>query len=242
VAGQSERRGAARRGRDPGDVHGGDHARRAVPIVEEIPVDDFLHGDERIARRLRHPQQIAAAADEDVALAVGARGVEERDVGMDRRHDEDPVAGGERVVDHLPVGAVGEEVGADHPAQRHERHALDAGEQARVNRGTGRVEHAQAAVAHRLREPRRGAVLAERDRRGLDRRDAARADQNVGLDAARRQADEVQPLRAAPHERARRRDRDAEGIVRYRDLLAVGDRGSELVQRTEEDWRHERGL
>jgi hypothetical protein len=104
---------------------------------------------------------------------------------------------------------VGEEVGADHPAQRHERHALDAGEQAGVNRGTGRVHHPQAAVTDGLRESRRGAVLAERDRRGLDRRDAARADQHVGLDAARRQADEVQPLRAAPHERARRRNRDA---------------------------------
>ena len=233
MAGKPERRGPARRSRDPRDVHGRNHARRAVALVEQVAIDDFLDGDECLARRLRHAQQIAAAADEDVALAVGARGVEERDVGMDRRHDEDPVAGGERVVDHLPVGAVGEEVGPDHPAQRHERHALDAGEQTRVNRGTGRVEHAQAAVAHRLREPRRGAVLAERDRRGLDRRDAARADQNVGLDAARRQADEVQPLHAAPYDRARRRDRDAERIVRYRELRAVGDRCGELVQRAE---------
>ena len=81
--------------------------------------------------------------------------------------DYDRVAVGERIVDDPPVGTNGENVGAENPAQRHERHALLGGLKGGVQRRAGGLAHLDAAVEHRIGETRRRAELAKAHRRGF---------------------------------------------------------------------------
>ena len=85
--------------------------------------------------------ELALAPDPDIAVPVGHRRVEQRDIGLDRRQQHDRVVVAERIVDHLPVRPVLEHVGADQSAQRHERHALLGGLEAGVQRRAGRILH-----------------------------------------------------------------------------------------------------
>ena len=78
---------------------------------------------------------------------------------------------------------------------------------------------------------RRRAELAEADGRGFQRLDAAGADQQIGLQARRRQRDEVQPLDAAPDQRARRFHRHAGHFARHHQQAAVRDRRERFVDR-----------
>ena len=179
---------------------------------------------------MRHGHELAAPPDEDIPLAIGERGVEQRDVGLDRGKRHDAVAGLEGVLDDLPILAMREEVASQNAAQRHEGEAFDGGLKRRVDRGTSRVLERDLAAAHRLDEARRRPKFAERHGRGLDDVDRARADQQFGLKPAHRNADEMEMLHPAPDEGARRRHGRARIIGRHRELRAIGDGGGEIVQ------------
>ena len=101
---------------------------------------------------------------EHVAGAVRHAGMEQRDVRLDRRQQHDRIVIAERIVDHAPVRPVLEDVGADQPAQRHERHALLGRLHGGVERRAGRVLHADGPAEDRGGEARRRAELAEADR------------------------------------------------------------------------------
>ena len=103
-------RGAIDRGRV---VHG--------RILEQPGILDMLDRYERGRGRMRHDHELAAHADPDIALHVGALGVEQGDVGADRRHHDDRVVRRERIVDDFPVRPHAQEVGADNAADRQER-------------------------------------------------------------------------------------------------------------------------
>src|SRR5262249_56256975 len=79
--------------------------------------------------------------------------------------------------------AVRERVRADEPAQRHERHALLCRLKGGVQRRAGRVLHLDRARGDGGGEARRRAELGEADGGGLDRVDAAGADEEIGLQA-----------------------------------------------------------
>ena len=72
-------------------------------------------------------------------------------------------------------------------------------------------------------EARRRPEFAEADGGGLERLDAAGADQQVGLQARGRQRDQMQAPDAAPDQRARRRHGHARHVARHRQHAAVGD-------------------
>ena len=130
---------------------------------------------------MRHGGELAVAADPDIARAIGERGVEQRDIGPDRRQEHDRIVLAEGVVQNFPVRALRDEVGADQPAQRHERNALFRRLERGMQRGAGRVLDAERARGHGGGEARRRAEFAEAHRRGLDRLDAAGADEQLRL-------------------------------------------------------------
>ena len=142
---------------------------------------------------MRHDDKFALGADENIAEAVGERRVKQHDIGFERRqqHDRINIVGRTDCRD-LPVRPLRQHVGTDQAAQRHERHALLGRLELRVKRRTGGVQHADGAGEDRRRKARRRAEFAETDRGGLERGDAARADQDVGLQGRGRQRDQMQ--------------------------------------------------
>ena len=135
----------------------------------------------------------------------------------------------------FPVRPMRQHVRADQPAQRHERHALLGGLKLRMQRRAGGVHHADRAGEDRGGEARRRAEFAEADRGGLQRLDAAGADQQVRLQGRCRQRDQMQTLDAAPDQRPRRRHGDARSLARHRQHAAVGDRRERFVERAGDD-------
>src|SRR5262245_51989431 len=115
-------------------------------------------------------EQLAPAADEDIAEAVSHRGVKQRDIRLDCGQHNDRVSGLERIVDDLPVGAMSQHVAADQTAQRRERNPFLRGLQRRVDRGAGGLEHTYALLAQRCSEAWCCPELRESYRRGLDGR------------------------------------------------------------------------
>jgi hypothetical protein len=156
-------------------------------------------------------------------------GVEQREVGLDGGQQHDRVIVGEWVVDDAPVWPVPEDVGTDQPAQRDERHAFLG----RLHRGiegrTGRVLHGDRLPENGGGEARRRTELAEADRGGLQRLDAAGADQHVGLQGRGRKRHEMQALDATSDQRARRLHRHTGGFARHDDHRAVRDGGDGVV-------------
>ena len=75
--------------------------------------------------------------------------------------------------------------------------------------GQVRVPGLDRAGLDRGREARRRALLAEGHRGGLDAGDAARADQEVGLEAELWHADQLEAAGAAPDQRPHDRERAA---------------------------------
>ena len=211
---QRQRPGAARLDRDRLDIEAGQSAGGEQRIAQQIAVVNFLHGDDGLLRRMRHGDKFALGADENIAGAVGHRRVKQDDVGRERRQQHDRIVIAERIVDDFPVRPMRQHVGADQPAQRHERHALLGGLELRVQRRAGGVEHADRAGEDRGGEARRRAEFAEADGGGLQRLDAAGADQQIRLQGRGRQRDQMQPLDAAPDQRPRRRHWHARGLSR----------------------------
>ena len=143
------------------------------------------------------------------------------------------------IVDDLPVRPMREHVGADEPAQRHEGDAFFRRLERGMDRRAGRVLDGDAACRRRRREARRRSEFAEAHRRRLDRRDAAGADQQIGLQARGRQRDQVQPPDAAPDQRPRRRHGHARDVARHRQHAAVGDGGEGFVEGANDHvWSH----
>src|SRR5207237_4267529 len=83
-------------------------------------------------------------------------------------------------------------------------------------------------------EARRRAELAETYCRGLDRRDAASADQEVGLQARGRQRRQRELPHAAPDQRPSRRHCDARGLARHCQHAAIDDRRQGFVEGADE--------
>src|SRR6185437_15215681 len=114
LAGERQRPGAPRRHGDGLDIEGGEDAGRACLAGEEIAVMDALDGDDGLRRGMSHCRELAPAADPDIAGAVGHRRVEERDVGPDRRQQDDGIAAvGEGIVDDAPIRADLDQIGTD---------------------------------------------------------------------------------------------------------------------------------
>jgi hypothetical protein len=74
----------------------------------------------------------SSRADEDVAGAIGKRGVEQHNVRLQRRQQHDRVVIAERIIEDFPVGPVSQHIRADEAAQGHEWHALLGGLKLRV--------------------------------------------------------------------------------------------------------------
>ena len=80
-------------------------------------------------------------------------------------------------------------------------------------------------------EARRRTEFAQADRAGFQRRHAAGADQQIGLQARGRQRHQMQIFDAAPDQRARRRHRHARDLARHHQHAAVGDDAERVVER-----------
>ncbi len=179
---------------------------------------------------MRDGRQLAAAADPDVAVTIGQRRVEQPDVGLERRQQHDRIrVSCQRIVDDAPIVAVAQHVGADQAAQRHEGQALLGRLQRGVDRRAGRILDRDGAGLDRGGEARRWAVLPHGDRGGLDRGDAAGADQDVGLQAALRHRHQPETARPAAHQGPRRGDRHAGVVGRQRHQGAVWDLGGQGI-------------
>ena len=157
--------------------------------------------------------------------------MEQRDVRPDRRDQEQrSVAIG--IVDHAPVGAMRDQVRADHAAQRQERHALLGRLQARMDRRAGRIAHLDRPRPYGGNEARRRPVLVEGHRRRLDAAHAAGTDQEIGLEAQLRHADQVQIARATTNQSAHDRERAARIVGREGETGTVRNAGGEALNVT----------
>ena len=164
-----------------------------------------------------HAHQLAAHADPDVAVAIGERGVEQRDVGPDRRHEQDRIVRGEGIVDDPPVRPVAHQVRAEHAAQRHERHALLGRLQPGMDRGAGGVPDLDRTGRDRRDEPGCGARPRRESRRrprGCARRRRRSGDPPESRAAARRS--DADPWRRAGSGPERRRARSRNNRERAR--------------------------
>src|SRR5438105_995699 len=85
VIGKRERPSAFRRNRDRFDVKAPEGTGREQVIVEKASLVKLLHRHHRLCGGVRHGGELAVAADPDIALAIGERGVEQRDIGPDCR-------------------------------------------------------------------------------------------------------------------------------------------------------------
>ena len=172
---------------------------------------------------MRHQHQLAPHADPDVAGAIGERGMEQRDVRPDRRHQQDR--------SRWPKGlSITRQSGrwrtrSEPSTPRSGRNGTPFSAACRPAWIAGQVEVAQRdrAGPDRGDEARRRPVLAERDRRRLDAAHAAGADQEVGLEAQLRHADQVAgparrggSARAPPRARSRNSRAPAPGWRRPR--------------------------
>ncbi len=196
-------------------------------------VGNLFHRHQGAVGSVRHDQQLALAADEHVAEAIGEAGVEQREVGPNRSQDDDRIARLEGIVDHLPVVAIGQQVGAQEAAKWNERKPLLSCLQCRVDRRAGRIDHAQGALLERRDEPWRGTVLAERHGGGLEGANAACADEDVRLDSADGNAQQMQVADAAAHQLARGGHRYARRILGNGEQRTVRDRGGERFEAAE---------
>ena len=110
-------------------------------VLEEVGVDDAFDGYEDAAAGMGEGCELAAAADPDVAGAVGHGGVEGGELGGEGGEEEDEVGGGaEGVLLHDPVGAVRDEVAAEDAAEGHVGDALLGGLEHGVDGGAGGVD------------------------------------------------------------------------------------------------------
>ena len=237
MVGQAERPAAVRRHRDPVHIEARQSAGREHGIVEQIAVDELLHGDHGLCPRMGHGGELALAADPDIAGAVGHGRVHQHHVGLDRRQQHDRIVRAERIVDHPPVRPVNENVGADDAAQRHERHALLRRLERCMQSRAGRVLHADGRRRDRGDKPRRRSELAEAHGGCLEHADAAGADQEIGLQARGRQRHQMEVLHAAADQGACRFHRHAGDLARHRQHDAVADRRERLLDGLGDD-RH----
>ena len=178
---------------------------------------------------MRHQHQLAPHADPDVAGAIGHRGVKQGDIGANRGHQEERIVLPEGIVDHPPVGPVTHQVGADDAAQREEGDALLRGLQAGVDRRAGGIPELDRTGPDGGGEARRRTLLAEGHRGRLDAGRAARADQQIGLEAELRHADQLELPGAAPDQRADHGKRAAGVVRRQRQARAVRDAPGQIV-------------
>ena len=188
TAGETQGPGAAWRLGKRRDIEGRQGARRQRLVGQQVAGPHFLDGDESLPGRMSHGHELAARAEPHVAVLVGIGRVEERDIGPERRQQDDGIAAaiGKRIVDDVPVRPRAQKVGADEAAQRHEGHALLGRLERSVNRGAGGVADREPAAFDRCGEAGGVAELAEAHRRSLDGGDAARAHQEVRRDAGLR--------------------------------------------------------
>src|SRR5580704_7652842 len=76
MIGQRQRPGAARLDRNRFDIETRQRPGSEQRIAQQIAVVNFLHGDDRLLRRVRHGKEFALDADKDIAGAVGHRRME----------------------------------------------------------------------------------------------------------------------------------------------------------------------
>jgi hypothetical protein len=115
-----------------------------------------------------------------------------------------------------PVVAMPQDVGADQAPHRHEGRSLLRRHEAGVDRRAGRIADPDSARLHGFVEARRAACLAERHRARLDGPDEAGADELVDLEAAGRNANEMQAARPPFDDGPRQGHRDAGVVGRQR--------------------------
>ena len=153
---------------------------------------------------MRHAHQLAAHADPDVARTVGQRGVEQRHVGPDRRHEQDRIvasANGLSMTRQSGRWRTRSEPSTPRSGMNGTPFSAACSPAWIAGQVESRISIAPALIA----ATNRGAApcLAERHGGGLDALHAAGADQQIGLEAELRHADQMQIPGAAPDQRAR---------------------------------------
>src|SRR6185437_16181337 len=83
-----ERSGTARRHRDSLDIESRNGRRGHHLVGEQVAVMEPLNGGDAALRGMGESEEIAPAADPDIAVAVGQGRMEQRHVGPDRRQDD----------------------------------------------------------------------------------------------------------------------------------------------------------
>ena len=161
------------------------HAGREQLVLEHVARAQLLDRSRRRARGMRDGRELAAAADPDVArlVAPSARGTARRPARSRARRGSDPSRRRTGFARPASRPVIVHQVGTEHAAQRHERHALLG----RLQRGV----HAGQVASFTLISPfstasvKRGARPASPSDTALDSHfgDAARADQQVGATA-----------------------------------------------------------
>ena len=117
---------------------------------------------------MRHGDELALPADVNITFAIGQRCMKQRHVGPKRRQQHNRVVVAERIVDNFPVRAMGQQIRADQPAQRHERHAFFCRLKLRVQRRAGRVTHLDGTGQDGHGKARRRTEFAEADGRVVE--------------------------------------------------------------------------
>ncbi len=161
--------------------------------------------------------------------------MEDSDIGVDRRHQYDRVLRlGKRVVDDVPILAVGQDIGADQAPNRLKRVSLLRRQQTGMDGRACGVHQAYRAILHRLVEARRTARFAQRNGARFHRRDEAGTNELIDLESAGRNADKMQVAGAVLDDRLRHRHRYTRIINRKRELRARLDPACHRLQLTQQ--------
>src|SRR5262249_4065701 len=99
-----------------------------LEIRQQIAIPDIFYGRDRGVAGMAGENDIAAAANPDIAKPVAPGRVEEENIRLDGRHQHHWIATAlERIVDHTPILAMLQHVGAEKPTHRAKRGAFLAG-------------------------------------------------------------------------------------------------------------------
>ena len=223
MLGEAQRPGALRRLGDGADIEGGEASRRARLGREEILFLNSLDRHEGHAGGMGHGGQLAPPPDPDIAGAIGERGMEERDIGLQRRKKQQGIGIAIGIVDGAPIGPAPDQVAAQDPTQGHEGDALLRRLQPGMDGGTGGVADGDRSRLDRGGEASCRARLPQHDACRLDLGDGTGADQEIRLQPAGRHGQQAQTTRAPAQQRPRRRHGDADMVGGYGEQAAIGN-------------------
>ena len=192
---------------------------------------DLLGGDEGRLGGMGHGREFPSAADPDVAVPVRQRAVENRDIGPDRRQQDDrPVAVAQGIVDHMPIIPPRHQVRADQTAEGHERHPLLGRLEGRMDGRASRIPHADVANLDGTDETWRRPDFAQTDGGGLDALDATGTDQNVDTHTPHRDHQKAEVAGPPDDEGADRGHGDEAVFRRQCDEGAVGNAFRQAIE------------